>query len=224
MFSTVKVGQTIRHARIAANMTQMELADSMGVSYQAVSNWERGNSMPDISKLEQLCDILHISVAQLLGQDDPQTETVEKLIKKEEVEPEALLEVAPILPPEQAKEAARQSESISWETIIQLAVFLDEQTLDQLVERAQQEGAFEYIVSLAPFLSEKTLNKLVMQCDGEVDMGMVLALAPFLDSETVEHLAEKSLKDGDMDRLTALAPFLGSGALKRLIDRMMGKE
>ena len=38
-------------------MTQMELADRMGISFQVVSNWERGNSMPDISKLPELAEI-----------------------------------------------------------------------------------------------------------------------------------------------------------------------
>ena len=44
MFDTMQVGRRIRTARIEKNMTQMELADRMGVSYQAVSNWERGVS------------------------------------------------------------------------------------------------------------------------------------------------------------------------------------
>lgn len=44
MFDTMKVARAIREARISKNMTQMNLADEMGVSYQAVSNWERGVS------------------------------------------------------------------------------------------------------------------------------------------------------------------------------------
>lgn len=48
-------------------MTQMELADRLGISYQAVSNWERGNSMPDISKLPELAEIFEISLDELLG-------------------------------------------------------------------------------------------------------------------------------------------------------------
>lgn len=51
MFDTARIAQKIKEARIARNMTQMNLADAMEVSYQAVSNWERGNSMPDIAKL-----------------------------------------------------------------------------------------------------------------------------------------------------------------------------
>ena len=43
-FDTREVARRIRGRRIAKNMTQMQLADEMGVSYQAVSNWERGVS------------------------------------------------------------------------------------------------------------------------------------------------------------------------------------
>ena len=64
MFDTMKVARKIKEARIARNMTQMNLADAMEVSYQAVSNWERGNSMPDISRLSELCRILDISFEQ----------------------------------------------------------------------------------------------------------------------------------------------------------------
>ena len=66
MFDTRKVGKKIAELRKAKNMTQMELADAMGVSYQAVSNWERGNSMPDISKLPELAVIFGCSIDELL--------------------------------------------------------------------------------------------------------------------------------------------------------------
>ena len=54
MFNMTGTAERIKNARIAKNMTQMNIADALGVSYQAVSNWERGNSMPDIGKLGEL--------------------------------------------------------------------------------------------------------------------------------------------------------------------------
>ena len=68
MFDTNKVANNIKAARAKMNMTQMNLTDEMGVSYQAVSNWERGNSMPDISRLQELCNILNISFDELVGE------------------------------------------------------------------------------------------------------------------------------------------------------------
>jgi len=42
MFDVRRISQRIRDARICKNMTQSNLADELDVSYQAVSNWERG--------------------------------------------------------------------------------------------------------------------------------------------------------------------------------------
>ena len=130
MFDTMKVARKIREARNARNMTQMALADEMGVSYQAVSNWERGNSMPDISKLEQLCNVLHITVYELLGTEDAQARTVSKILEKEELpELEELAQIAPMLDPEIIKEAAEESAKkrrVNWHAIMQMAPFLAE--------------------------------------------------------------------------------------------------
>ena len=79
MFDTRKTGKKIATLRKEKNMTQMELADEMGVSYQAVSNWERGNSMPDIGKLPQLALVLGCSIDEILG-ESKETKLVEHLI------------------------------------------------------------------------------------------------------------------------------------------------
>ena len=44
MFDTIRIGKRIAELRKKKDMTQFELADRMGISYQAVSNWERGVS------------------------------------------------------------------------------------------------------------------------------------------------------------------------------------
>ena len=45
MFNMQKIGRKISELRKDKNMTQMELADQIGISFQAVSNWERGGSL-----------------------------------------------------------------------------------------------------------------------------------------------------------------------------------
>ncbi len=62
MFDTVLTGTKLAEARRARNMTQMELAEKLGISFQAVSSWERGNTMPDIAKLPEIAEILGVSV------------------------------------------------------------------------------------------------------------------------------------------------------------------
>ena len=45
MFDMKQIGKNITNLRKTNNMTQMELADKLGISFQAVSNWERGDSL-----------------------------------------------------------------------------------------------------------------------------------------------------------------------------------
>lgn len=62
----IKIGKFIAERRKLNAMTQMQLAEKMGVSDRAVSKWERGKSMPDSSIMLELCAALGISVNDLL--------------------------------------------------------------------------------------------------------------------------------------------------------------
>jgi len=64
-----KVGAYIMILRKTRKYTQQKLADKLGVSHQAVSNWERGESMPDISILPKLAELLGTSVDNILSAD-----------------------------------------------------------------------------------------------------------------------------------------------------------
>ena len=63
----IKIGRFIAECRKKANLTQVQLADRLGITDKAVSKWERGVAMPDTSIMLDLCDILHISVNELLS-------------------------------------------------------------------------------------------------------------------------------------------------------------
>ena len=65
--NTEDFGKKILNLRQNANMTQEELALRMGVTPQAISKWERGQSLPDISLLAELCKALNVSADLLLG-------------------------------------------------------------------------------------------------------------------------------------------------------------
>ena len=63
----IKIGKFIAESRKKVDMTQMQLAEKLGITDRAVSKWERGLSMPDASIMLELCDILEISVNDLLS-------------------------------------------------------------------------------------------------------------------------------------------------------------
>lgn len=64
------VGKNIRRCRIERGMTQDMLAEKLSVTRQAVSNWERGTTEPDIETLDKLAQTLYVSVEQLIYGED----------------------------------------------------------------------------------------------------------------------------------------------------------
>ena len=62
----VKIGRFIAERRKQTSLTQMQLAEKLGITDKAVSKWERGVAMPDTSIMLELSDILGISVNELL--------------------------------------------------------------------------------------------------------------------------------------------------------------
>ena len=63
----LKIGNYIQNLRKAQKLTQKELADKLNISFQAVSKWETGESLPDTGILLDLCEILNTSVDKLLN-------------------------------------------------------------------------------------------------------------------------------------------------------------
>jgi len=62
-----KIGKFIAKKRKDKQLTQNELAEKLGVTDRSISNWENGKNMPDLSLFKPLCDILEISINELLS-------------------------------------------------------------------------------------------------------------------------------------------------------------
>lgn len=67
MIDTQKTGRFIAQCRKEKKLTQKQLGEYLGVTDRAVSKWETGRSFPDVSVMEQLCDILEINISELLA-------------------------------------------------------------------------------------------------------------------------------------------------------------
>ena len=63
----IKIGKFISEMRKEQNLTQRQLADSLSISDKTVSKWDRGKGLPEVSLMMPLCDILGISVNELLN-------------------------------------------------------------------------------------------------------------------------------------------------------------
>lgn len=65
-----KVGKFIKEIRKKNNLTQAELADKYGITYQAVSKWENGINLPDITLIRQMSKDFDISIEDILDGEE----------------------------------------------------------------------------------------------------------------------------------------------------------
>ncbi len=63
----IKIGKFIASCRKEKNLTQAQLAEKLGITDRAVSKWETAKSMPDTGLMPELCELLGISVNELIS-------------------------------------------------------------------------------------------------------------------------------------------------------------
>lgn len=71
---TIYFGENLKKLRKEKELTQETLADYLGVSFQAVSKWERGETYPDITMLPAISSFFGVSIDDLIGVDKVQNE------------------------------------------------------------------------------------------------------------------------------------------------------
>ena len=84
------LGTMIAELRKQHGMTQLELAEKMGVTDKAVSKWERDLSCPDINSIPNLAEILDVSVKELMQVEKEAEAPVSKVAEILEIAPKAV--------------------------------------------------------------------------------------------------------------------------------------
>lgn len=70
------IGSYIAKKRREKNLTQEQLAETLGVSNKTISKWENGKCMPDYSIIEQLCKELSVTLSELMDGEDAAEDSV----------------------------------------------------------------------------------------------------------------------------------------------------
>ena len=65
----MNIGKNIKRLRLLNDMKQKDLAKILSVSPQAISKWESGKNMPDISILPKIAECFGVSIDDLFGED-----------------------------------------------------------------------------------------------------------------------------------------------------------
>jgi|GEM_PF-440018 len=210
------IGRKISTLRKERDLTQVDLADKLGVTYQAVSSWERGNSMPDIAKLPEISQVLQISIDELLG-DDKVSKLVANVLTGEEnfiPDLQTIADAAPILKPSQIEDIARKQS-------IQVTVEKNGETTFSAKATSNAQGQFnpedlQAIVNMAPHLSSSIIKDIILK-HTNVDEKIVSQLASYLDEEDLKDIALHARADDLM--LKHIASYLDSDALLEIVMR-----
>lgn len=211
MFETVEVGRRIAQFRKKKNMTQFELADALGISFQAVSNWERGNSMPDISRLSELAELFEVSIDDILGKTNQVVLDAARGedVRAEDYSNDELEEAASIMKPDEVEEMVSSS-SKKLDQITPLLPFLDDDYIDELAMKLYRQG--DNVEDLIPFMSDEAIERIAEQAYN--DGADIEPFVAFVSENMLGKLALRALNDGK--DVSDYLPFLDEDDVKKL--------
>lgn len=224
MLDMIKIGKTISDQRRRLNLTQMEVADKLGVTFQAVSSWERGQTMPDITKLDELSKILNISIDELLNNKNG-TNIIQRIIKNEEDinvdSVDEFIEIAPIIKPESSEILAKQmveKKDISLKELASLAPYLSEETLSEFAKNIPTSELND-LAPIAPYLAEDYLVELIEKSVTEANsFDKIMSLIPYIDSEKLDKIVLKVRENNsEVDVIIPVAPFMEEETLTKIV-------
>ena len=87
-----KISKNISRFRQNQTMTQEEFAARLGVTPQAVSKWERGTSIPDITLIPDICRLLNVPSDMLLGIEEMSLSENKSMAEEREIKQNLIAE------------------------------------------------------------------------------------------------------------------------------------
>ena len=223
MIDNTQTGSNIASCRQKLGWTQDELARPLNVTHQAVSKWENGLALPDISTLYELSRLFGTTMETMLTGDVTAAPTESEAEHADSPAPHDALTPASCETPGKPDGTAvgpavePPMPSADWDQIISLAPFASGNTLDKLIALCEESCDYNRIIALAPFLSSSTLDRLIQSALTSADWNQIIALAPFASRHTLDKLIALCEEVCDYNRIIALAPFLSRDTLERLI-------
>ncbi|MGV3463789.1 MAG: helix-turn-helix domain-containing protein [Heyndrickxia sp.] len=232
MLNSQLIGSYISKLRKEKDFTQMDLANSLNVSHQAVSKWERGESLPDLGTLVELASMFEVSVDIILSGGkkevvEPKQEPFIKniieghprhaahFVNTRTIQVNELVDMAPLMKASSLKElTANVDEDVfSIQHLVELAPFLTEANLNELIKKLNPNGlSISELAHFAPFISNELLVDLANITE-ITDFKELVHLAPFLDDEIASLLNNVPLENFDWEDIVHLAPHLERDAL-----------
>ncbi|MGE7752877.1 helix-turn-helix domain-containing protein [Lysinibacillus fusiformis] len=245
MLNLEQVGAYISFLRKKKDWTQVELANLVGVSHQAVSKWERGESLPDIGVLILLSKVFEVSIDNLLlnsiqessergvREDNELTfnfdmDNLLELLNNTKIDVNDLLDISPLVKPSKLSEfiLSMDISQIPLEKLIRFAPFIQQTVLEEKIKNYNpNEITKDDLVLLAPFISKKVFLIILNDMRMSKELGLefvdllieALNIAPYHMEEELTEIVSIYKDKISWDVLVSLAPFLEQNTLFDLI-------
>ncbi len=181
--------------------------------------------MPDISKLPELAQLFGTTIDHLLGCKSQVIAaaaegTLEELAVSTPIDPQELVQAAPLLTPKQINSVSDGMDMLSIDrtTLPGLLPFINTDRVDTLLRRAAAQGMD--ICEFLPFASKDAIDRLARR---KAEKGEdICCLLPFMDTDSVDALLRRAAEQGA--DICKFLPFASSKLLDRLADQAFPDE
>jgi len=216
--NTASIKDYIKFLRKKNNLTQQQVAESLLISPQAVSKWERGESLPDISSLRELADLLNTTVEEILagGEKDITTEDVLKMITSFVDDNIFEFIFSDFL----------QATDVS-ELEIPLDVFfvLNDKQKSILTDAFLDLGGYaNHLDKIIHYFNFEQQLLIIEKLLKDNDFYAIEKLLPFLMPNVKEVIADYFLEKENLEQLENVMPFLTSEQKLDLIEKIIFKK
>ena len=195
-------------------MTQYELADKLSISFQAVSNWERGNSMPDISKLPELAEIFGVTIDDIIGHNNTVLHDVisSQSPNANEYSDADISEAAYLLKPSQIEDILINTDYHP-RVLSTVLPFLSDKTIEEITDEHIKNG--KSVAVLLPFLHYEKIEELVRIAteNGE----SITMFIPFLRESAIKAFAFEAFEHGGISEASVFLPFMNEADILELM-------
>ncbi len=229
MLNLIGIGLSISQLRKEKGLTQMDIADKLFVSHQAVSNWERGETMPDIAKLPVLAEILEVSIDKILG-DSKTTNIVQSLTCSEQeslksignISFDELSDIAPILKSNQVDELCESLDlELTMDQILALAPYINNEIFERISNTYYEKEGIESIVALAPYLSTSWIDSIARETYLLKGMDVLVSMCPYISKDTFDDLVIDSIVKNGVSSINSVLPYVDENILNTYLEQFI---
>lgn len=195
MFDMKKIGERIREKRKACGITQLELAEKVGISCQAVSNWERGIAMPDIANLEATANLLGVTIDYIISDNNSVNDVTipnPNTIRGNNCESFSFYNVKSVY----------ESGNIS--IFCELLESLDTATLSRIFEVAYKDGNIAIVAIMIEYVSQNDIYNCALYAYKTNNLAIFAETIECLEENNISIFMKMAIKDNRHDIIAVL--------------------